>query len=631
MIRRGRLRLLTHPGLHLPARVFAMVWGLAVAAVGTAGQAVAAGNDAVLGWTGLRDTYGVCPWDYYFALPSLGEEISATGPAITVADPASWARWLGHTFGLVATTVTAGALLTVEAGLFVGITALALWLFRVTVSSYWLLVVGQIAQGITSGVVAVTTRGGLLLIAIPLGVFVGVLTVRRGEAGRGATMILTALAVPALAVAVFSDPASQMYGPDGVLAFARRVGFSVAAAATRNGAVGGGFDAQVDALSASILTHVVREPLQLWNFGHVVDRVGGCGAAWSAAVARGGGDTPVRAMAACGDHAAVRYAQHLSGNSAWIGAVMVGCALLLGWFMVAAGWAVAKVSVQAIWTTATLLPALWLGGIPGAAQRRAIDTVWAFFRHGIEVLVYIVYVSVIVMAIDTIIARPLPAQLGGTNPFAHVLITGGVCLAALMLLRHIGSDLGRSAGRGLFGRAAGVAAGIGVSGAVRKGGAWGSAGVRRMRGGGGVSGGPAPWDRIDQQAAAGARAVLGEPRPGFGAVGEGPAGGGGAQTDAPASASSQGAVEVCAVGREAANGVSRVDRSQAQVRAGGPAGRDEGTGEAAPTGQVIGEPAPAGGSAGTVSAITATTSHRENIALPTEPPATGQGWEDITN
>ena len=45
--------------------------------------------------------------------------------------------------------------------------------------------------------------------------------------------------MPALSVAVFADPAGMMYGPDGLLAFGRRVGFSVAAAATHNGAIGG--------------------------------------------------------------------------------------------------------------------------------------------------------------------------------------------------------------------------------------------------------------------------------------------------------------------------------------------------------------------------------------------------------
>ncbi len=168
---------------------------------------------------------------------------------------------------------------------------------------------------------------------------------------------------------------------------------------------------------------------------------------------RGRPDGPISAMAACGDRAAVAFAQHLDGTNIWVGLVFVAAAELLGLFMVASGWAVLKVSVKAVWTTVILLPTLWLGAIPGAPQRRAADVVWQFFRHGVEVLVYIVYVSVIGLAVQRIVAAPLPAELGGTNPFAHVLMMGGVAVVALMLLRHIRADLsGRPAGRVWCGR-----------------------------------------------------------------------------------------------------------------------------------------------------------------------------------
>jgi hypothetical protein len=315
-------------------------------------------------------------------------------------------------------------------------------------------------------------------LAIPIGVFAGVLTIKRGEAGRGWTMILIALTMPALSIAVFADPAGEMYGPDGLLAFGRRIGFSVAEAATHNGAPGGaGGTGQVDSLTASLITHTVREPLQLWNFGHVVDRVGGCGAAWSAAVRRGAPDGPIRAVEACGDRAAVAYAQHLDGTNVWVGAVFVAAAVLLGFFMVVSGWAVLKVSVKAIWTTVILLPTLWLGAIPGAPQRRAVEVVWQFLRHGIEVLVYIVYVSVIGLAVERLVSRPLPAELGGTNPFAHVLMMGGVSIVAFILLRYIRADLsGRPPGRGMLGSAAGVAVGMGDARRHRRGRVGGPAG-----------------------------------------------------------------------------------------------------------------------------------------------------------
>jgi hypothetical protein len=488
---------------------------LSSAAVSTAPRATASTNAAILNFTGLSDSYGVPIGDYYLAVASVRDQITQAGPAVT-GNPASWVAWSGHTLEALLSSIPVTTALTVEAGLFVGVVALALWVMKITVSTYWVTVIGGIARAIVGAVIQVTTGIGLLVLAVPVGVLIGVATIKRGEAGRGWTMILIALTLPALSIAVFDDPAGEMYGPDGLLAFGRRVGFSVAEAATNNGSLRGasGAGGEVGALTASLITHTVREPLQLWNFGHVVDGVGGCGAAWSAAVRGGAPDGPIAAMAACGDRAAVAYAQHLDGTNVWIGMIFVLSALLLAAFMVVSGWAVLKVSVKAIWTTVILLPTLWLGAVPGAPQRRAVDVVWQFFRHGVEVTVYIAYVGVIGLAVQRIVADPLPAALGGTNPFAHVLMMGAVSIVALILLRHVRAELsGRHRGRGLVGRGADMAVGMGVQAAIGGVGSAALSGTKGLRGR--FSGGraPVPWERLDRVADDAAK-VHGSPQPG---------------------------------------------------------------------------------------------------------------------
>ena len=459
----------------------------------------------------MKDGYGVPIGDYYLAIASVRDQITQAGPGVSW-NPQTWLQWSMHALEAMAYSLTAANVLTAEAGLFIGVVAVALWVMKITVSTYWLTVIGEIARAIAGAVIQVTTQIGLLVLAVPIGVFCGVATIKRGEAGRGATMILIALTLPALSVAVFADPAGEMYGPNGLLAFGRRVGFSVAEAGTHNGSLAGPGGAHVDALTASLITHTVREPLQLWNFGHVVDHVGGCGAAWSAAVRSGAGDAPIKAMAACGDRAAVAYAQQLDGNNIWVGAVFVLTALLLGFFMVVSGWAVLKVSVKAIWTTVIVLPTLWVGAIPGAPQRRALDVVWQFFRHGVEVMVYIVYVSAIGLAVERIVASPLPGELGGNNPFAHVLMMGAVSIAAYMLLRHIRAELsGRPRGRGLLGRGADVALGLGMHAATGGVGSAALAGAKGLRAG--LGGGRTPWEQLDK-AADRAADVHGGPQPG---------------------------------------------------------------------------------------------------------------------
>jgi hypothetical protein len=515
MIARLYLWYADHPRLGRPALLAAAVQVLALTAVCTAPGASAATNLMVLNWTGLRDTYGVPIGDYYLALASVPDQIAAAATHVSW-NPGTWMPWMSTMLAGLLANVAAANILTGEAGLFVGIVAMALWLLKVTVSTYWLTVIGEISRAICGAVIQVTTAAGLLLVAVPIGVFAGAVTVKRGEAGRGWTMIGIALTMPAASVAIFDDPAGLMYGPDGLLAFARRIGFSVASAATHNGAlVGSPGSGQVDTLTASLITHTVREPLQLWNFGHVVDRVGGCAGAWSAAVRRGAPDGPIQAMIGCGDRPAVLFAQHLDGTNMWVGLVFVAAAAMLAMFMVVSGWMVLKVSVKAIWTTAILLPALWLGAIPGAPQRRAADVVWQFFRHGVEVLIYVVYVSVIGLAVQRIVSAPLPPELGGTNPFAHVLMMGGVAIVALVLLRHIRAEMsGRPAGGGLLRQAAGVAVGMGVTAAVGGAGTAAVAGARGLRRRSGSRGELTPWEQLEAQSKTPA-AVHGTPQPGF--------------------------------------------------------------------------------------------------------------------
>ena len=145
-----------------------------------------------------------------------------------------------------------------------------------------------------------------------------------------------------------------------------------------------------------------------------------------------------------------------------------------------------------------------------------------------------------------------PPQLGGTNPFAHVLMMGAVSVAALMLLRYIRADLsGRPPGPGLVRQAGSVALGMGMHAALGAAGGAAVAGAqglgRRLRSGNQST----PWEQLDA-ATNDARGVHGAPQPGYepvpnpgdgpdsagpaGAAGDGPSGGGGGGGTAGATA-----------------------------------------------------------------------------------------------
>lgn len=517
MLARAQYWLLRYPRVARPLKVYALLQLLATLAVTLAPGASASTNAAVLNWTGLHDNYGVPIGDFFLSLASLPDQITQGGPDTQVYDPSSWFPWVIHALEVMSTGFAASNILTAEAATFIGIIALSLWIMKLTISTYWLTVLGEIAKAITHAVITITTRWGLVALTVPLGVFMGVLAIRRGEAGRGWTMVLLAIVMPALAITVFSDPAGMMYGSDGMLAFGRSMGFSTAEAFTHNGVIGGsgGFTGQVDTLTSSLITHVVREPLQVFNFGHVVDLRPGCAAQYTAALHQGASDGPIKAMARCGDAAAVHYAQNLDGSNTFGGLILVGAAFLFGWFMISSGASVFTVSLKAMYTTAKLLPSVFAGGISGAAQEHAKATVWRFFKHPIEVMVFVTFVSVMGLAIERLISRPLPAELGGTNPFAHVLIMAGGSMAALYLLRHIRADLqGQHPGRGLLGRAGDVAMGLAMHAGLRGAGSAALGGLRGLRGKT-----KTPWEKLDEQSSINnPEDVLGQPHEGFAPV-----------------------------------------------------------------------------------------------------------------
>jgi len=513
-----------HPRIGRPVKVIALTQMLSMMAVGMAPHAAASTSAGVLNWTGLKDTYGVPIGAYSLALASVRDQLLEAGPEGSAIDPSTWMAWMMHGFDVLATFLGASSVLSGLIGLAITIFALGLWVMKLTVSSYWLTVIGTIAQAITTAVIDVTTRWGLVMLTVPLGVGIGVMTMHRGERGRGWMQILLAMAIPGLSVAVFSDPAGLMYGPDGLLQFGRKVGFSVAQVATHGHAIaGGGFTGQIDTLTSSLITHAVREPLEVFNFGHVVDRVGGCGSAYSHALVSGTQYTnPVEAMKSCGDKAAVSFAQHLDGGNIGGALILLVALTLLSWFLVSSGWSVLKVSVKAIYTTAKLLPTLWAGGIPGVT-RTAVSEVWKFFKFGIEVTVYIVYVGVIGLADERLITQPLPAELGGSNPFAHLVMMAAASIVALYLLRVLRADLeNRPPGRGVLGRASDVALGLGMHAAL------GGVGSAAKDGAGWLgnklkNGGRPPWDEpLELHGNADASQVHGAPAEGFDPVSSDP-------------------------------------------------------------------------------------------------------------
>jgi len=174
---------LTHPRWGRPALLVVVVQALSITAVCAAPQASAATNASVLNFTGLKDTYGVPIGDYYLSLASVRDQITQAGPDVGWS-PESWMNWFAHTLWIMMSSVSIANWLTAEAGLFIGIIALALWVMKITVSTYWLTVIGEMN---TTGALA-TPKLMVYLIAFQNGFFWRAFFAERAEAAPGSRL-----------------------------------------------------------------------------------------------------------------------------------------------------------------------------------------------------------------------------------------------------------------------------------------------------------------------------------------------------------------------------------------------------------------------------------------------------------
>ena len=148
-------------------------------------------------------------------------------------------------------------------------------------------------------------------------------------------MLGTALVLTILLATVFSDPVGDLYSEHGLLALGRGTGLEIAQAATRAPFASGTLTGrQLDALMANVVTAGVRHPLQVLNFGMVVDDIGGCRQAWNAAIIGAGGvdGPPPRTPWPTAGSAGPASTPSASAVDATIGLLLVLVAIVVAFF-----------------------------------------------------------------------------------------------------------------------------------------------------------------------------------------------------------------------------------------------------------------------------------------------------------
>jgi hypothetical protein len=393
------LWLADHPRVRRTVVAMTLTYTLSLLGLLCAPNAVAAGGSAALGWTGLRDTEGV-PIAYYFlSLVSVREAATNNGQEVSMLDPTSWTRWMGAAMERAVDNATAAWWLGMIAGTFIFIMAAALWFLRFALSTGWLAAIATFALPLYNAVSSLVSSMMLGPIAITICVIIAGYHILRGHPGRGWAMLGTAIVLTVLLATVFSDPIGDLYSEHGLLALGRGTGLEIAQAAIGAPfASGTSLDAKLDALMSHVVTAGVRHPLQVLNFGMVVDDIGGCRQAWSAATMAAGGvdsDGPAHAMANCGAPQALAYAQRLGGSDATIGLALLFVAIVVAFFYFYVGLSVMLVGIKSLYFGILVGPSFLLGMMGfGRALAFSKHCGTELFMHVVQFMVFEVYLAV---------------------------------------------------------------------------------------------------------------------------------------------------------------------------------------------------------------------------------------------
>ncbi|BBZ31328.1 hypothetical protein MMAD_56230 (plasmid) [Mycolicibacterium madagascariense] len=430
------LWLADHPRARRAVVTMTLTYTLSFVALLCAPNAVAAGGSAALGWTGLRDTDGVPVAFYFLSMVSVREAATNNGQDISMLDPSTWMPWMAAAMERAVDNATAAWWLGMIAGTFIFIMAAALWFLRFALSTGWLAAVATFAAPLYNAVNSLVNSMMLGPIAITICVTVAGYHILRGQPGRGWAMLGTAGVLTVLLATVFSDPISDLYSDHGLLALGRGTGLEIAQAATGAPfASGGSLDAKLDALMANVVTAGVRHPLQVLNFGMVVDDVGGCRQAWNTAIIGAGGvdgPGPAHAMASCGAPQALAYAQRLGGSDATIGLLLVLVAIVVAFFYFYVGLSAMMVGIKSLYFGILVGPSFLIGMLGfGRALAFAKHCGTELFMHVVQLMVFEVYLAVSAIGITWVLTTDAFGA-ATTTAIPRVLIMA-VAAAALWL------------------------------------------------------------------------------------------------------------------------------------------------------------------------------------------------------
>ncbi|MEV5838204.1 hypothetical protein [Nocardia sp. NPDC052112] len=215
------------------------------------------------------------------------------------------------------------------------------WVVGKTFSFGWLDMIGSPLQKAAENMTNQIATPVLLALAVTIGAIPLAIFIIRGYPARAVAGLVAVFVVAVLSPLVLEHPLEDVVSSSGLLAQGRNIGITVAAGI--NGDNNPDPTQLVATMQAQMVDNYARRPLQVVNYGHVVDEKSGCKSAWSAGMMAGSEDQVKSGLKSCGDSAAYAAAN----NPSW---AQFGGMLLLLLMAIISFISFGYMSIRVIWT-----------------------------------------------------------------------------------------------------------------------------------------------------------------------------------------------------------------------------------------------------------------------------------------
>lgn len=405
-------------------------------------------------WMNIRDSSGVALADY-----------------LLVVDPGS----LHNPGGMVT-----WSLLGLEFVVYMIIVTTAIWWLGFTLSFRWLDLFASALQGVANALTAQIATPIVLLTAASIGAFFVAWFIVRGFPAKAVAQVVTMFLVAIVGPVFLAAPTADVLSSDGLMARGRDLGISIAAGV--NGSSDRNPTRLIDTLQGQMADTFARRPVQVWNFGHVLDERTTCGAAWSAGIAAGDDKRAKTIIENCGDSQAIARMENPSAGQLCTGLILLLSALVSLVFAVYLSGRILKAALDAIYQAFLAIFGFAAGGfVYGPSQTFLVRNLVGIGTAAVRMCAYTMFLGIYLLFLTNLF------RVAGGQVIAVTVIAAMVEIIAILQLSRLHRGLSRGSswianriastiqgasganGSGGIASSGGIAIGMGSSGTSAKG------------------------------------------------------------------------------------------------------------------------------------------------------------------